>query len=62
MLTCCAFHDRIDEDLDYTLANVEGAQGQLLNHLNNLASNRWLMSKIFAVLIVFLLIFVTFIT
>ncbi|CAL5096805.1 unnamed protein product [Urochloa decumbens] len=53
---------RIDEDLNDTLVNVEAAQGQLLKHLNNISSNRWLMSKIFVVLIVFLLIFVLFIT
>ncbi|KAG2616747.1 syntaxin-32-like [Panicum virgatum] len=53
---------RIDENMDDTLVNVEGAQEQLLKHLNNISSNRWLMSKIFIVLIIFLLIFVLFIT
>jgi syntaxin 5 len=48
--------------MDDTLVNVEGAQEQLLKHLNNISSNRWLMSKIFIVLIIFLLIFVLFIT
>ncbi|KAG2624981.1 hypothetical protein PVAP13_3KG159600 [Panicum virgatum] len=53
---------RIHENMDDTLVNVEGAQEQLLKHLNNISSNRWLMSKIFIVLIIFLLIFVLFIT
>ncbi|CAN6331600.1 unnamed protein product [Urochloa humidicola] len=53
---------RIDEDMDGTLVNVEGAQGQLLKHLDSISSNKWLMSKIFVVLIVFILIFVLFIT
>ncbi|KAG0466769.1 hypothetical protein HPP92_018349 [Vanilla planifolia] len=34
---------RIDENMDDTLANVEGAQGQLLKYLNSISSNRWLM-------------------
>ncbi|XP_020571062.1 syntaxin-32-like [Phalaenopsis equestris] len=52
---------RIDENMDDTLANVEGAQGQLLKYLNSISSNRWLMMKIFFVLIVFLMIFVFFV-
>eukprot|EP00252_Welwitschia_mirabilis_P025866 TRINITY_DN8244_c0_g1_i1.p1 TRINITY_DN8244_c0_g1~~TRINITY_DN8244_c0_g1_i1.p1 ORF type:complete len:339 (-),score=51.26 TRINITY_DN8244_c0_g1_i1:253-1269(-) len=52
---------RIDENMDDTLANVEGAQGALLKYLNRISSNRWLMIKIFFVLIVFLLIFVIFV-
>ncbi|TKY74670.1 Syntaxin-32 protein [Spatholobus suberectus] len=38
---------RIDENMDDTLANVEGAQGALLKYLNSISSNRWLMIKIF---------------
>eukprot|EP00850_Spirogloea_muscicola_P005953 SM000028S10047 [mRNA] locus=s28:87759:89162:- [translate_table: standard] len=52
---------RIDENMDDTLANVEGAQGALLKYLNRISSNRWLVIKIFFVLMVFLLIFVVFI-
>lgn len=52
---------RIDQDVDDTLANVEGAQGALLKYLNNISSNRWLIIKIFFVLIVFSLIFVIFV-
>jgi len=52
---------RIDENMDDTLANVEGAQGALLKYLNRISSNRWLMIKIFFVLIIFLLIFVVFV-
>ncbi|GLJ41619.1 hypothetical protein SUGI_0861400 [Cryptomeria japonica] len=52
---------RIDENMDETLANVEGAQGALLNYLNWISSNRWLMVKIFFVLIIFLTIFVIFV-
>eukprot|EP00249_Psilotum_nudum_P012310 c23712_g1_i3 orf=483-1502(+) len=52
---------RIDENIDDTFVNVEGAQGALLKYLNNISSNRWLIIKIFCVLIVFLLIFVIFV-
>ncbi|XP_072981954.1 syntaxin-32-like [Typha latifolia] len=52
---------RIDENMEDTLANVEGAQGQLLKYLNSISSNRWLMIKIFFVLMVFLLIFLFFV-
>lgn len=52
---------RIDENVEDTLANVEGAQGQLLKYLSSISSNRWLMVKIFFVLIVFLIIFMVFV-
>lgn len=52
---------RIDENMDDTLANVEGAQGALLKYLNSISSNRWLMIKIFFVLIFFLMIFLFFV-
>ncbi|XP_076915885.1 syntaxin-32-like [Bidens hawaiensis] len=52
---------RIDENMEDTLANVEGAQGQLMRYLNSISSNRWLMIKIFFVLIVFLMIFLFFV-
>ncbi|KAH6774249.1 syntaxin of plants 32 [Perilla frutescens var. hirtella] len=52
---------RIDENMDDTLSNVEGAQGALLKYLNSISSNRWLMIKIFFVLIFFLTIFLFFV-
>lgn len=55
------FFFRIDENMDDTLANVEGAQSQLVKYLSSISSNRWLMMKIFFVLIVFLMIFVFFV-
>ena len=47
--------------MDTTLANVDSAQAQLLKYLNSISSNRWLVMKVFAVLLVFLIIFVVFI-
>ncbi|KAG8390099.1 hypothetical protein BUALT_Bualt01G0048200 [Buddleja alternifolia] len=48
---------RIDDNMDESLANVEGASNALLKYLNRISSNRWLMIKIFLVLILFLIIF-----
>ncbi|KAF7816337.1 syntaxin-31 [Senna tora] len=52
---------RIDDNMDESLANVEGAHNSLLRHLNQISSNRWLLVKIFAILILFLLIFIFFV-
>ncbi|XP_054793864.1 syntaxin-31-like [Prosopis cineraria] len=52
---------RIDDNMDESLANVEGAHSSLLKHLSQISSNRWLLIKIFAVLILFLLIFIFFV-
>ncbi|KAH9604720.1 hypothetical protein KSS87_008248 [Heliosperma pusillum] len=52
---------RIDENMEETLANVDGAQNQLVRYLNSISSNRWLMIKIFFVLIVFLMFFLFFV-
>ena len=60
-INCRVVHDRIDDNMDDTLTNVEGAQGQLLKYLNSISSNRWLMMKIFFVLMVFLMIFIFFV-
>nr|GMD52951.1 syntaxin-31 isoform X2 [Ipomoea batatas]GMD57496.1 syntaxin-31 isoform X2 [Ipomoea batatas] len=49
---------RIDDNMDDTLANVEGAQSSLLKYLNQISSNRMLMIKIFLVLIFFLALFI----
>ena len=52
---------RIDENVDDTLANVDSAQAQLLKYLNSISSNRWLIMKVFFVLMLFLIIFVVFV-
>lgn len=52
--------ERIDDNISNTSANVEGAQAQLLRYLNNIKSNRWLAFKMFAILILFIIIFVLF--
>ena len=49
---------RIDENIDETLSNVDSAQTQLLKYLNTISSNRWLVMKIFGVLMVFMILFI----
>jgi syntaxin 5 len=52
---------RIDENLEDANANVDNAQAQLLRYLQRISSNRWLVMKIFAVLLAFLVFFVMFV-
>ena len=52
---------RIDENVDDTLANVDSAQAQLLKYLNSISSNRWLVMKVFFVLMIFLVVFIMFV-
>ncbi|CDP03373.1 unnamed protein product [Coffea canephora] len=52
---------RIDENMEDTLASVEGAQSQLMRYFNSISSNRWLMIKIFFIVILFLMIFLFFV-
>nr|GAT48428.1 t-SNARE [Mycena chlorophos] len=49
---------RIDADTLDIAANVGGAQRELLKYYASISSNRWLMLKIFGVLIVFFLVWI----
>ncbi|BGP42316.1 Integral membrane protein SED5 [Rhodotorula kratochvilovae] len=49
---------RIDADTEDIATNVSGAQSELLRYYASVSSNRWLMIKVFGVLILFFLIFV----
>lgn len=51
---------RIDGHVDEATLNVEAAHMQLLRYMRSISSNRWLALKVFAVLIVFFLVFVIF--
>jgi len=51
---------RIDADIAQTQTNVDSARDQLLRYLASVSSNRWLMMKMFFVLIFFVVIFVVF--
>ncbi|KAL1197004.1 Syntaxin-31 [Cardamine amara subsp. amara] len=52
---------RIDDNMDESFTNVEGAHSALLQHLTRISSNRWLMIKIFVVIILFLIVFLFFV-
>ncbi|SPO40011.1 probable syntaxin, vesicular transport protein [Pseudozyma flocculosa] len=49
---------RIDDNVMEVVDNVGGAQRELLKYYQSVSSNRWLMLKIFGVLIVFFLLFI----
>lgn len=52
---------RIDANVEDTSLNVEAAHSEILRYFQSVTSNRWLMVKVFAVLIVFFIIFVVFV-
>ena len=52
---------RIDQDVEETMTNVDGAQAQLLKYLDRISGNRWLVLKIFMVLMAFMTVFVLFV-
>lgn len=49
---------RIDANVEDTQLNVEAAHSEILKYFQSVTSNRWLMIKIFGVLVVFFIIFV----
>lgn len=52
---------RIDSNVEDAQLNVESAHSELLKYFQSVTSNRWLMIKVFAILIVFFIIFVVFV-
>lgn len=51
---------RIDMNVEEMHLNIERGQGELLKYLRSVSSNRWLMIKIFAVLIIFVIFWSVF--
>ncbi len=49
---------RIDHNVDFTEMNVNDAHAELLRYFRSVSGNRWLMIKIFIVLILFIIVFV----
>ncbi|KAK8914724.1 Integral membrane protein sed5 [Metarhizium anisopliae] len=47
--------ERIDANTDDVVDNVEGAQRELLKYWSRVSSNRWLIAKMFGVLMIFFL-------
>ncbi|KAL4697003.1 hypothetical protein H8959_002701 [Pygathrix nigripes] len=50
----------IDENVLGAQLDVEAAHSEILKYFQSVTSNRWLMVKIFLILIVFFIIFVVF--
>ena len=51
---------RIDSNVEDAAMNVEAGHGEILKYFQSVTSNRWLMIKIFGVLIFFFIFFVIF--
>lgn len=51
---------RIDSNVEESELNIEAAHGEILKYFQSVTSNRWLMAKIFLILIAFFVIFVVF--
>ncbi|KAJ8246966.1 hypothetical protein GJAV_G00257280 [Gymnothorax javanicus] len=51
---------RIDANVEDTQLNVEGAHAEILKYFQSVSSHRWLLVKIFLILIVFFIVFVVF--
>ncbi|KAL2209523.1 syntaxin 5 [Sarocladium strictum] len=49
---------RIDANTDDVVDNVEGAQRELMKYWSRVSSNRWLIAKMFGVLMIFFLLWV----
>jgi syntaxin 5 len=53
---------RIDSNVDDVELNISEAHSELLKYFQSVTSNRWLMIKIFFVLIVFFVVFIVVMT
>jgi syntaxin 5 len=51
---------RIDSNVEATSMNVEAAHTELLKYFNNISKNRWLIIKVFGVLMAFIVFFIVF--
>lgn len=51
---------RIDEDISNTELHVNRAYSELLQYIPKVTANRWLYLKIFAILVVFMVLFIVF--
>ncbi|KJH43872.1 SNARE domain protein [Dictyocaulus viviparus] len=53
---------RIDSNVEDVAINIDAAHTELVKYFHNISKNRWLMIKVFGVLMVFFIIFVLFLT
>jgi len=51
---------RIDSNVEESEMNIESAHTELLKYFRSVTSNRWLMVKVFATMIIFFIVFVVF--
>jgi len=51
---------RIDANVEDAALNIEAGHTEILKYFKNVTSNRWLMVKIFGVLIIFFIFFIVF--
>ncbi|KAJ8282811.1 hypothetical protein COCON_G00053300 [Conger conger] len=51
---------RIDANVEDTQLNVEAAHAEILKYFQSVSSHRWLLVKIFLILVVFFIVFVVF--
>uniref|UniRef100_A0A1I8Q4F3 t-SNARE coiled-coil homology domain-containing protein n=1 Tax=Stomoxys calcitrans TaxID=35570 RepID=A0A1I8Q4F3_STOCA len=54
--------ERIDTNIQDAEINIEAAHGEILKYFQSVSKNRWLMIKIFGVLIFFFIFFIVFMT
>lgn len=52
---------RIDANMDSALDNIDRGHGELLKYYDSISGSRWLILKIFAVLLAFLIFFMIFV-
>lgn len=52
---------RIDNNIDDTLVNVESGHSELLKYFDSISGSRWLILKVFTVLIAFIIFFMLFV-
>ncbi len=52
--------ERIDANVEESVAAVESGHAELLRYFRSVSSNRWLMVKVFAILLAFFVFFVIF--
>ncbi|VDP73317.1 unnamed protein product [Echinostoma caproni] len=51
---------RIDTNVEDAATSIEAGHSELVRYLRSVSSNRWLMVKVFGVLLIFFIIFVVF--
>lgn len=54
------FPDRIDANVEDTHLNVDLAHSEILKYFQSVSNNRWLLIKIFLILVIFFIVFVVF--